>query len=419
MPGQVVQHCPVCNAAYDVSIYVSGQKVRCRRCGNKFAVQRNDTFVGQPGAVAPAGAMGGGPGAGLGAGYSGAGSLSRAGAPRTPAAPMPGPGVAVRFEGAQVQPLAGGAAGLGAAKEAMRAKGQTLHDRSVPQAQPAGQVKRDPAKPPPDKELPEGTRLGGYDLGAVLGKGAMGTVYRAKQMSLERTVAVKVMASDLVGQPEFILRFRREAAALAALSHPNVVSIIDQGNEGPHYYFVMEFVDGPTLRRELARKAVKLEWGIELALQIGRGLMYAHQKGIVHRDLKPENVLLQSDGVGTVAKICDFGLADILFSDRSYVNLTGSRISMGTVNYMAPEQRQDAGRVDQRADVFSYGVVVYELLTGELPIGRFQSPSERNRAVDPRVDPVILRALDPDARRRYPLVREMVERLDSIWRGRG
>ena len=298
-------------------------------------------------------------------------------------------------------------------------KGQTLHDRSVPQAQPAGQVKRDPAKPPPDKELPEGTRLGGYDLGAVLGKGAMGTVYRAKQMSLERTVAVKVMASDLVGQPEFILRFRREAAALAALSHPNVVSIIDQGNEGPHYYFVMEFVDGPTLRRELARKAVKLEWGIELALQIGRGLMYAHQKGIVHRDLKPENVLLQSDGVGTVAKICDFGLADILFSDRSYVNLTGSRISMGTVNYMAPEQRQDAGRVDQRADVFSYGVVVYELLTGELPIGRFQSPSERNRAVDPRVDPVILRALDPDARRRYPLVREMVERLDSIWRGRG
>jgi serine/threonine-protein kinase len=246
----------------------------------------------------------------------------------------------------------------------------------------------------------------------------MGTVYRARQVSLERTVAVKVMASDLVGQHEFVLRFRREAAALAALSHPNVVSIIDQGNEGPHYYFVMEFVDGPTLRRELARKAVKLEQGIDLSLQIGRGLMYAHQKGIVHRDLKPENVLLADDGVGRVAKICDFGLADILFSDRSYVNLTGSRISMGTVNYMAPEQRQDAGRVDQRADVFSYGVVVYELLTGELPLGRFPLPSQRNPAIDPRVDALIIRALDQDARRRFPRVGEMLEKLEAIWRGR-
>lgn len=372
MPRQVVQYCPVCSAKYDVGIYVSGQKVRCRRCGNKFEVVRNDTFV-PVGVGAPAGA-------------------SAAGA----------------------QAVAGGAAVV--PREPMRAKvvPATMHDRA-----PAPGQRRDNNRPAPDKDLPAGTRLDGYELGPVLGKGAMGTVYRARQLSLERTVAVKVMASDLVGQPEFVLRFRREAAALAALQHHNVVAIIDQGNVGPHYYFVMEFVDGPTLRRELSKKAVDLTTGYDYAIQLGRGLAYAHGKGIVHRDLKPENVLLADDGVsGRTAKICDFGLADILFSDRSYVNLTGSRISMGTVNYMAPEQRQDAGRVDQRADVFSYGVLVYELLTGELPIGRFPAPSEKHPAVDRRIDPVVMRALDPDPRRRYPFVKEMLERIESIHRGK-
>ncbi len=369
---QVVQHCPVCNAKYDVGIYVSGQKVRCRRCGNKFAVIRNDTFVGAaPGAAPGTAAVGAGGGLAL-------------------------------------------AAGAVAVKDAPPRKNNppTVAER---QREPA-QVRRD--KPTQDRDMPPGTRLDGYELGAVLGKGAMGTVYRARQISLDRTVAVKVMAADLVGQPEFVLRFRREAAALAALSHPNVVAIIDQGNVGPHYYFVMEFVDGPTLRRELAKKAVTHDIGLDFAVQIGRGLVYAHGKGIVHRDLKPENVLLADDGVGKVAKICDFGLADILFSDRSYVNLTGSRISMGTVNYMAPEQRQDAGRVDQRADIFSYGVVVYELLTGELPIGRFPTPAERNPALDRRLDPVVLRALDQDPRRRYPFVREMVDKIEAVARGR-
>jgi serine/threonine-protein kinase len=366
VPGPVVQHCPICNAKYDVGIYVSGQKVRCRRCGNKFAVVRNDTHMG-PGASGgspPAGVVGGAP-----------------------------PGAA---------PGAQGRAEVRAGKVAPA----TVHERG-------GADKRGPDRDK-DKELPIGTRLDGYELGHVLGKGAMGTVYQALQLSLERTVAVKVMASDLVGQPEFIQRFRREAAALAALAHSNVVSIIDQGNVGPHYYFVMEFVDGPTLRRELSKRAVSLDLAYDYALQIGRGLIYAHSKGVVHRDLKPENVLLADDGVSKTAKICDFGLADILFSDRSYVNLTGSRISMGTVNYMAPEQRQDAGRVDQRADVFSYGVVVYELLTGELPVGNFQPPSVRRAEIDRRVDPVIMRALESDARRRYPFVKEMVEKIDSI-----
>ena len=282
-----------------------------------------------------------------------------------------------------------------------------------------------PAPPrPPHKpqraaqnDLVPGQWLDGYEIGEMLGSGAMGTVYRARQQSLDRTVAVKVMSADLVAQDEFILRFRREAAALAALSHPNVVNIIDRGQVDNNWYFVMEYVDGPTLRRILAQGKLRIDQMLDLAIQIGRGLDYAHGKGVVHRDLKPENVLLADAGPeGYAAKICDFGLADLLYSDRSYVNLTGSRISMGTVNYMAPEQRQDAGRVDQRADVFSFGVLLYEMLCGELPLGRFPEPSQKNRAVDRRLDAVILRSLEIDFRRRYPRVRPIIDVLESVRR---
>jgi eukaryotic-like serine/threonine-protein kinase len=346
---QVVQRCPNCSAKYDVGIYVSGQKVRCRRCGIKFAVVRNDT---SPGSDAPQ---------------------------QAPAEPTP-PAAAEPEAPAPPRP-------------------QTKQHRTA------------------QNDIAPGTMLNGYQIGPVLGRGAMGTVYRGTQISLDRPVAVKVMSADLVNQPEFIQRFRREAAALASLAHNNVVSIIDQGNVDHHFFFVMEFIDGPTLRRLLSQRALRLNQAYDLALQIGRGLDYAHSKGVVHRDLKPENVLLQDAGAdGQVAKIVDFGLADILYSDRSYVNLTGSRISMGTVNYMAPEQRQDAGRVDQRADVYSYGVLLYEMFTGELPIGRYQDPSKRNKQLDKRVDPVIMKALEPDARRRYPRIRELLSVLEQVVR---
>ncbi|MBX2810806.1 MAG: serine/threonine protein kinase [Myxococcales bacterium] len=266
-------------------------------------------------------------------------------------------------------------------------------------------------------ELPKGTELDGYVVDEPLGRGAMGTVYRGRQLSLQRPVAIKVMSTDLVEQPEFILRFRREAAALASLSHENVVAIIDQGRLEQWCYFVMEYIEGPTLRRVISRRGLRMSVALDLALQVGRGLDYAHGKGVVHRDLKPENVLIADRGsAGYLAKICDFGLADLLYSDRSFVNLTGSRISMGTINYMAPEQRQDAGRVDQRADVFSFGVMLYEIFTGELPLGRFPRPSVKNPRLDARLDGVILKALEPDARRRYPRVRDISDALSAVLR---
>lgn len=343
MRKQVVQRCPNCSAKYDVGIYVSGQKVRCRRCGIKFAVVRNDTQY--------------------------------------------------NAEGHKLKPAGGQRESQRPPRPATKQHRQAQNDIAL------------------------GTNLAGYEVGTVLGRGAMGTVYRARQISLDRPVALKLMSSDLVSQHEFILRFKREAAALASLAHHNVVAIIDQGNVDQNWYFVMEYVDGPTLRRVLSQRTLRLSQALDLAVQIGRGLDYAHSKGVVHRDLKPENVLLADGGPeGHIAKICDFGLADILYSDRSYVNLTGSRISMGTVNYMAPEQRQDAGRVDQRADVYSFGVLIYEMFTGELPLGRFAEPSKKNKALDGRVDPVIMRALEPDARRRYPRVREIVDVLEAVRR---
>lgn len=346
---QVVQRCPNCGAKYDVGIYVSGQKVRCRRCGIKFEVLRDDS----------------------------------------PVTPPP-------------QPVAEG--GL---------KGVVPKDPPA-QDKPAKDKKRQGFA---TGELTPGTQLAGYVVDAILGRGAMGTVYRGRQLSLERSVAIKVMSADLVGQQEFVLRFRREAAALASLSHENVVSIIDQGHEGDNFYFVMEFVEGPNLRKVMAQRTLRMSRALDLAVQIGRGLDYAHGKGVVHRDLKPENVLLADRGPnGYLAKICDFGLADILYSDRSFVNLTGSRISMGTVNYMAPEQRQDAGRVDQRADVFSFGVLLYEMFTGELPLGSFGKPTSKNPHLDSRLDGVIMRALEPEARRRFPRVREMTEVISAVLR---
>lgn len=306
--------------------------------------------------------------------------------------------------------------------EVVRPVSRTPH-RAPPPPPPRGAPAR---KPPPrnDKngrfatgELAPGTELNGYVIDSVMGRGAMGIVYHGRQVSLDRPVAIKVMSADLVGQKEFVLRFRREAAALATLSHENVVSIFDQGNVDNHWYFVMEFVEGPTLRKVMAQRTLRMSKALDLAVQMGRGLDYAHGKGVVHRDLKPENVLLVDRGAsGYLAKICDFGLADILYSDRSYVNLTGSRISMGTVNYMAPEQRQDAGRVDQRADVFSFGVLLYEMFTGELPIGRFESPTAKNPHLDQRLETVILRALEPDPRRRFPRVREMADQIAAVAR---
>jgi serine/threonine-protein kinase len=253
----------------------------------------------------------------------------------------------------------------------------------------------------------------GYAMHEVLGRGGMGEVWRATQQSLGRPVAIKLLPEKLSANPEFIARFQKEATALASLSHPNIVQIIDRGTAGAHYYFVMEYVQGRSLRELMAQGALPEETALPIFYQLCRAIDYAHEQRIVHRDLKPENVLV--DDLGNV-KVADFGLAGI--GDPAQ-NLTATSVAMGTVNYMAPEQRRDAKNVDGRADLYSLGVILYEMLTGELPVGRFKLPSEKIAGVDPRVDGVVGDALESEPAARPSRASELHDRLLPVMREAG
>jgi predicted Ser/Thr protein kinase len=231
----------------------------------------------------------------------------------------------------------------------------------------------------------------------VLGRGGMGTVYKARQPSLDRLVAVKVLPPQAGRDPAFAERFGREARALARLGHPNIVAVYDFGRAGELYYLVMEYVDGANLRQLLHEGQLPPAQALRIVPQICDALQFAHEEGVVHRDIKPENILLDRKGR---VKIADFGLAKILGRDTGNISLTGSRQIMGTVYYMAPEQVEDPQNVDHRADIYSLGVVFYEMLTGEVPIGRFAPPSEK-AGTDAYLDEVVLRAIEREPERRY------------------
>jgi serine/threonine protein kinase len=270
---------------------------------------------------------------------------------------------------------------------------------------------RAPAAPPgssvgsePRSAFAEQTLIGsggriqipGYELRELLGKGGMGEVWRANQRSLGREVAIKILPPNLAKDPEFVVRFEKEAKALAALGHPNIIQIIDRGIAEGQYYFVMEYVIGRSLRELIQLGPLDPQQALKIVAQICRAIDYAHEKQIIHRDLKPENILIDQRGH---VKVADFGLAGIHHSETR-LQLTATAVAMGTLSYMAPEQRRNAKAVDGRADLYSLGVVLYELLTGDLPIGRFKLPSEMVRGIDPRIDQIVAKTLesDPDAR---------------------
>jgi predicted Ser/Thr protein kinase len=231
----------------------------------------------------------------------------------------------------------------------------------------------------------------------LLGKGGMGAVYKARQHSLDRVVAVKILPPHVASDPAFAERFTREAKALARLNHPHIVTVHDVGQADGLYYFVMEYVDGVNLRELIRSGDLSPSQALAIVPQICEALQYAHDEGIVHRDIKPENVLLDAKGR---VKIADFGLAKLLGADRQGGTLTGTHQVMGTLRYMAPEQVQGSRNVDHRADIYALGVVFYELLTGEVPMGRFAPPSQKVQ-VDIRLDEVVLRALESEPEKRY------------------
>jgi len=258
-----------------------------------------------------------------------------------------------------------------------------------------------------------------------LGRGGMGVVYKARQKSLDRLVAIKLLAPERVQDPEFAARFQREAQALARLSHPNIVTIHDFGQAGDFYFLLMEYVDGVNLRQLLRARKLSPEEALAIVPPLCEALQYAHERGIVHRDIKPENLLLDRQGR---VKIADFGIAKLIAGGIAVpgagemsapVGPEGaspglqSQSGAGTPGYMAPEQKSAPHLVDSRADIYSLGVVFYEMLTGERPTGPIEPPS-RKVQIDVRLDQVVLRALENEPDLRWQSAADLRTQIQSL-----
>jgi len=263
--------------------------------------------------------------------------------------------------------------------------------------------------PPEPAQLAE--KFPQLEILELLGQGGMGAVYKARQRQLDRLVALKILPPEAGRDPAFAERFAREARSLARLNHPGIVSVFDFGHtEDGVYYFIMEFVDGTDLRRVIEGGQLDPAEAIAIVPQICEALQYAHEEGLVHRDIKPENILLDKKGR---VKIADFGLAKLLGRPATAYTLTQAGQRMGTPHYMAPEQIEGAHEVDHRADIYSLGVVFYEMLTGQLPIGRFAPPSKKVQ-VDVRLDNVVLKSLEHEPERRYQHASEVKTDIETI-----
>ena len=246
----------------------------------------------------------------------------------------------------------------------------------------------------------------------LLGQGGMGVVYKARQRTLDRLVALKILPTDLSTDPLFAERFQREARALARLQHPHIVGVYEVGEREGLHFLLLEYVDGVNLRQLMAMNSVSPSEALGIVPQICEALHYAHEQGVVHRDIKPENVLLDRKGR---VKVADFGLAKLVARGPADMTLTGTGQVMGTLHYMAPEQYKTPGDVDHRADIFSLGVVFYEMLTGELPVGRFQKPTE-GLDIDQRLDEIVMRALERERELRYQSADDVKTEVGSLGR---
>ncbi|MCL2314128.1 MAG: serine/threonine protein kinase, partial [Proteobacteria bacterium] len=264
----------------------------------------------------------------------------------------------------------------------------------------------------------------GYHLEYLLGRGGMGEVHKATQRSLHRPVAIKLLSAELSKDASAVARFEREAAAMAALSHPNIVTILDRGStehsEEQIYYIVMEYIEGPSLREVLREPNFEPMAALKLFSLVCQAVAYAHTRGVIHRDLKPENILID-ELAGNVPKVMDFGLAGLTKNGNVspvYANLTQSYMAMGTAAYMAPEQQSDARSADHRADIFSLGILLYEILIGDPPPrGICSLPSEQKPSLDKRLDAIVSRCLQHEPSQRFASVEELIEAIHPLLPG--
>jgi len=266
----------------------------------------------------------------------------------------------------------------------------------------------------------EGRLLGNrYEIIEKIGSGGMATVYKAKCHVLNRYVAVKILRDEFTTDEEFIKRFEIEAQSAASITHPNIVSVYDVGNEGNLYYIVMELIQGKTLKEIIVeeRGALPWKWSVNIAIQIASALEIAHRNNIVHRDIKPHNIIITEDGV---AKVTDFGIAKAV--SNSTITAFGS--TMGSVHYFSPEHAR-GGYTDSKSDLYSLGVVMYEMLTGKVPfdadtpvsvaLKHMQdepiAPIEANKNIPTAINNIILKALQKEPNQRYGTATEMLQDL--------
>jgi serine/threonine protein kinase len=260
-------------------------------------------------------------------------------------------------------------------------------------------------KVPPLEEV--GQWFPQFQILGFLGRGGMGAVYKASQNSLDRTVAIKLLPSEIGKESDFAVRFQREARTLARLKSPRIVTVYDSGTAaGDHSFFVMEFIEGPTLANLIGSGLLTLPQALEIFLDVCEGIAAAHKQGVVHRDIKPSNVLIDHEGR---AKITDFGIARLMQPDQ--LGMT-SGVIFGTKDYMAPEQLESAA-VDHRADIYALGVMLYEMLCRQVPRGQIDPPSTR-AGVDPRLDGIVSKAMQNAPDRRYGTVQEMVTEVRTV-----
>jgi predicted Ser/Thr protein kinase len=260
-----------------------------------------------------------------------------------------------------------------------------------------------------------------YEVEELVGTGGMSSVFRAHDRLLDRKVALKVLHPQYSEDDEYVERFRREARAVAALSHPNIVTVIDRGEHEGHQFIVFEYIDGENLKALIQRRGpAPVSTALELAMQIARGLSFAHQQGLVHRDVKPQNILLNGDGQ---AKVTDFGIARSLDVQHG---MTQTGTVLGTSDYIAPEQAQGQ-RVDEHTDVYSLGVVLYEMLTNEVPFPgenfvavamrhiNEEPPSIRDKRPDvsPRLEAAVQRAMAKRPEDRFHTMADFSRELEA------
>ena len=274
-----------------------------------------------------------------------------------------------------------------------------------------------------------GKMLGGYELLSKIGSGGMGTVYRARQVTLNRIVALKVLPQKLAKDKDFIARFYREARSVARLNHPNIVGGFDVGEADGYHYLAMEFVDGSSATAMLAEKpsGLPVRQVLDIAIQTAKALEHAHGHGVIHRDIKPENILISKSGE---IKLCDLGLARSTAKDDLSITQTG--IAVGTPHYISPEQARGEQELDPRTDIYSLGAALFHLLAGR-PVftgdnamqimlkhlhDRPPALSEANKSVPAEVSAVIAKCLAKRPEDRYPSARALIEDLEEVAAGR-